>query len=376
MPENGERSMRRLFGLDAARAVAVVGMIAVHLGSLESVPGGGPAQAMLHLPGGRASVMFMVLAGIGVSLMLRSAKMTRRRLTTTLLWRGSILFLAGLALQLLDHGVSVILAIYGVLFIISTLLARVPNRLIFGSALFFLLAGPFTLVLVESVTEFDVRLPRFGDDIPSLISSLLITGSYPLVTWVVPFLVGLWLGSHQLGAPRVQLRLVLVGLALFLTGDIAARLLVPVAIQDGAPFGLNRLASGAAHSNMPLWLTESIGTACVGIGLLLALERLFPRARRWLWPLCAFGQLALTFYVGHLLLIAWVLRPSDWPTEAWPAVGILGLILVLGLVFSPWWLKHFRYGPTEYLMHLPSLFHRTALKPDPTTSGHGSIHDR
>jgi hypothetical protein len=58
------------------------------------------------------------------------------------------------------------------------------------------------------------------------------------------------------------------------------------------------LLTDEPHSQMPLWLLGSIGSACAVLGGMLLLADRLPRAT---WPLAVTGQLALTvFYVGHL----------------------------------------------------------------------------
>lgn len=61
-------SRRRLRGIDAARAIAVLGMVTVHFG-----PRPAPDTTFVGLYGishGRASVLFVLLAGVGVALLV------------------------------------------------------------------------------------------------------------------------------------------------------------------------------------------------------------------------------------------------------------------------------------------------------------------
>ena len=61
------RPSRRLRGVDAARAVAVLGMVMIHFGP---TPAPDTALGALYeLPYGRASVLFVLLAGVGVALL-------------------------------------------------------------------------------------------------------------------------------------------------------------------------------------------------------------------------------------------------------------------------------------------------------------------
>ncbi len=64
-PTASRRSHLRLHGVDAARAIAVLGMVMVHVG-----PTSAPDTALGNLYGvshGRASVLFVLLAGVGVA---------------------------------------------------------------------------------------------------------------------------------------------------------------------------------------------------------------------------------------------------------------------------------------------------------------------
>jgi uncharacterized membrane protein YeiB len=103
---------------------------------------------------------------------------------------------------------------------------------------------------------------------------------------------------------------------------------------------------------MPLWMLGSIGSACAVLGGMLLLTDRLPRAT---WPLAATGQLALTVYVGHLLLLAALpeLLKREAVTEAFLTVGVFVLLTAavctlwravlprgpLEAAFSaPWWI--------------------------------------
>lgn len=363
-PVSGKRL--RLYGLDMARALAVIGMVAVHFRPYDS--NDGVAGAVLNLGHGRASILFMILAGIGAALLLRpslraaknNAGNTRsgRVYSLRFLWRAVLLLLGGLALQMLDHGVSVILQTYGVLFLIAPLLLRLPQRHLLTSAVGFVLIGPVALVLIHYAMGsglFEVDLPAFGDTPLEILTALLVTGRYPLMTWMAPFLLGLWLGRGNLTDHRVQLRMVLTGGVLALLGVAGTSALASVAVAP-APLGLNQLASGLAHSNMPLWLIESIGTALLIIGTVLLAERALRTSKpglRLAAPLITFGQLALSLYVAHLLLIAGVLRPMESPQNSWEGLGLVVGFVLTGLGATLLWQRYFRHGPLESLLRLP-----------------------
>jgi uncharacterized membrane protein len=66
----------RVAGIDAARAAAVVGMVMVHVGPTGQSDIAGRLYALPH---GRASVLFVLLAGVGVSLLAGAQSRIRVR---------------------------------------------------------------------------------------------------------------------------------------------------------------------------------------------------------------------------------------------------------------------------------------------------------
>src|SRR5699024_926419 len=115
--DTGQRPTRdhaRISALDAARGLAVLGMIAVNVG-----PRGGFSLVvtLYRIPSGRASLLFVLLGGVGFTLLPRQAWQQRKATPWRMvLWRGGLLLVMGLLLQELEHGVSVILTTYAALF--------------------------------------------------------------------------------------------------------------------------------------------------------------------------------------------------------------------------------------------------------------------
>src|SRR5262245_18623590 len=73
-PREAVRPLARVEGFDVARAVAIVGMVIVHFTSVLSYETTPPRLLeLLGLLDGRAAALFVLLAGIGVTLMTRSS---------------------------------------------------------------------------------------------------------------------------------------------------------------------------------------------------------------------------------------------------------------------------------------------------------------
>ena len=110
----------RVVGLDMARCLALIGMIATHLLARFDEQG---VTFVHQLTGGRASGLFAVLAGVSLALMSgRSVPpQGRERLATSLGLAVRALFIAVLGLLLGDvgSGIAVILTNYGLLFLLG-----------------------------------------------------------------------------------------------------------------------------------------------------------------------------------------------------------------------------------------------------------------
>ncbi|WP_130012289.1 DUF418 domain-containing protein [Serinicoccus sediminis] len=334
----------RLHGLDVARGLAIVGMIVVNVGPIQV---DSLLQRLYLLPYGRASVLFVTIAGIGMGFFLRSRTGTRR--WRELSWRIVLLLVLGLALQTLTRSVSVILTTYALLFLLAPLAWRLPSRRLLLVAGVLTVAGPLWIVWhdleVHGHAAGAVSLLTPRDEV---VHSLLIAGPYPLASWSVPFLVGLWLSRTALADPLVQRRLMLWGavtaLASFIVADLAYSALGPE-----ADVGWTRILTGVGHGQMPLWIVSATAGACFVVGACLHWGLRGP-VSRWL---ADGGTMALTLYVLHVLVLAVVKPEEGFPfvTGVLTATALWAGLLALAVL----WQRDGRSGPLERLLRTPWL---------------------
>ncbi|WP_404380385.1 DUF418 domain-containing protein [Knoellia locipacati] len=329
----------RLEAIDAARGLALIGMMMINLGTVRSE---GWFNKLWTLPFGRASILFVVLAGLGMSLFFTSRRQ-HTRLWPVLTWRAMIFLFGGLSLQILTPAVSVILPTYGVLFLGALLWRRLSDRALATFALLMLVVGPVVVQGDQIAGEHKTRMPTLGEEPGTVIHSLFLSGAYPLLVWVVPFLAGMWLGRQDLRDRRVQRRLMLAGGAAGVLAFVASQVSMVLLGTEGDS-GWKQLLTGAAHGQMPLWLVSSIGSAAFVIGITLWF---WPQVRSWALPLAYLGQLAFTFYVAHFFVIA--------------AMGgriesrLVGVPVTIGLVLAftaaaTLWVRHWGIGPLERVL--------------------------
>ena len=353
------RNWLRLHGVDAARAIAVLGMVMVHFG-----PNPRPETFLGDLYGvshGRASVLFALLAGVGVTLLVGGR--SRGGLTTRgptllargrLIFRGALLLPLGLWLQQLDHGAYVILQYYAVYFLFAALVLTFPDRWLLAGGAAMLVGGPLVYLWGATMApEWFTGNPASLDDPAGKIArDLLLAGKYPLVTWAAPLLFGMWIGRRSLATPAVRWWMLVLGLAVAVAAALAAGGLTAAPsgpLEDPRELWFAALLNDEPHSQMPLWMLGSIGSACAVLGGMLLLADRLPRAT---WPLVATGQLALTVYVGHLLLLDAFreLLKHDTVPEAFLTVGAF---MLLAATVCTLWRALLPRGPLEAVLAAP-----------------------
>jgi len=357
-PVTGTRA--RLAGVDAARGLAVLGMVAVHV--LPATDDDGSTSLADALASGRSSAAFAVLAGVGVALATRGSDRARQRVQLVL--RALLIGALGLWLGGLDTGVAVILTYYAVFFLLLLPVLGWPVRRLLAAAAGIALVVPVLSYLARPDLEgLEPGNPTWSSlqEPGRLAVELLVTGTYPAVPWATYLLTGLAVGRLALDRTRTAVRLAAVGAALAGAAALAsAALLGPLGGYDAlaATFGVPRpvieqalgqgqfgnvptesawwLATDAPHSSTTPDLVGTTGTALLALGACLLLARY---AGRLLVPLAAVGSMPLTAYTAHLLVLH--LTDTDDPSRYY--------LLQVGtaLVVAPLWRRHVGRGPLE-----------------------------
>jgi uncharacterized membrane protein YeiB len=340
----------RLGGIDMARGVAIVGMVMVHIGPQDE-PGGGLLGAAYRSSHGRASILFIVLAGIGVSLLTGGPSGTRfADATARLWWRAVVLLPIGLALQSLPVNVAVILQYYAVYYVIASGLMRLGDRTVLVVAAGSATLGPVVLVWLHQVAPewFQTGVPRWNDA-ARIIRDILVTGYYPAIVWTAPLAIGIWIGRRDLRDTRAAGVLLVGGAMAAAIGFVLSDVLVAALGPASGEGDWRQLATIEPHNEMPLWILTSTAIATAIIGCCLHLARRLPRV---VWPAVAFGQLAFSVYILHVLVLAW---QPEWliREEVVPAWLSVARFAVVSIALATAYRAVASRGPFEQLLRAP-----------------------
>lgn len=374
-PPRGDRDRGRIVGVDAARCLALLGMMATHI-----VPpiADGDVTALQQVSGGRSSATFAVLAGVSLVLVAGTRRPVRGRpwagLVAGTVVRALLVGLLGLWLGGFTTGIAVILAYYAVFFVLAVPWSALTARQLAVAAGVWSLLGPAVSYALRARLDppsYDV--PELGSlaDPGALLVDLLLTGYYPAATWVPYLLLGMALARLDLRSPRLALGLVAGGAAAALAGTVLSEALLTSAIRSRLVAGFTgpgwrgdlatTLTEGlygtvpttdpawllvhAPHSGTTFDLVVTAGSAVAVLGACLLLSGVAAPVVR-----VAFGAgaMTLTLYTLHVLSR----QPGWWDARTlgtW--LGQAATALAIGAAYA----LARRRGPLERLVAAPSV---------------------
>lgn len=343
----------RILGFDFARALAVLGMILVNFKIViwNHLDGPGWVKDVLKIFEGKAAALFVVLAGIGVSLMVRrglrennTSLINEKR--KILFKRSLFLFFAGLLYTTIWP--ADILHFYGIYIAAALLLLAVPSwRLLLFSGL---VTGGWLILLflLDYRTGWDFSTLTYLDlwTLKGMVRHFFFNGFHPVFPWLSFLLFGMWLGRQDLTEPGKWRKLLI-----WSTGIL-------VLLQWGPS-----LLSLKSRGWTAMWLSTSpmppmpwfVVTGCVFSVLVICFSLwLFDGLahRRWKMVFVHTGQMALTLYIAHVIIGMGII-------EEFYGLGkhSLGFTLsytlifwVLSMALAHIWRKRFKRGPVEWLM--------------------------
>lgn len=339
----------RFLGVDLARGLAVFGMYAAHVGPDPSM--GGTTGLVMELFHGRSSALFALLAGFGVVLITGRAAprtgRTGRQAVAKVVIRALVLLVLGTLLTMSGTPVDVILAFYGLYFLLVLPLYRLDaltlSLVAAGSAL---ILPQLRFVLMQMIGEPGLAWEAVLD--------LTLTGNYPAITWIPFVLAGMAIARLDLTRRAIRWRLTATGAALAVIGyggSLLALYLVPGAMDairhsledphaaqlwwsDRAGYPLDDVPQwlwvASPHSETTLSILGNSGIAMLVLGL----------------SLIAVGSISLSAYVFHIVGIG-LLGIEEVPG---PPLHVLFGFIVTVSVFAVLWLRVYAKGPLEALM--------------------------
>lgn len=351
---------KRIIGIDVARAFAVIGMIIVNFKVVFGENGAHWLKSFASVFDGKAAATFVVLAGVGIALMTKTAlknndktklKIVRFRIAKKALF----LFIVGssyIAIWPAD-----ILHFYGVYMAITILLVASSNKTILISAISLIIVFPILMIFwnYETGWDFDTLAYQGLWTFKGFIRNLFFNGFHPVIPWTAFMLFGYWFGTKDLHNDKFIKKTCWVSGIIFIFIQAASYLSILVLSEGNQEYAkeLTEIIGTNPMPPLPVYMFNGISVAFVTITGCILIAKRFEHTMI-IDALNKMGQLALSFYVAHVVIgmgIVAVINPSKMGKYTVQFSVTYALAFSLScIIFAVIWRKHKKFGPLEWLM--------------------------
>jgi len=362
-------STNRIIGYDLARTVALIGMVIITFWELSGEGYNSPewVNTFVEIIMGRAAVVFVIMAGIGLSLLTFSTYLSKGAVIITetrtnlnrnnLVRRALFLFIIGMLNSLVWPWD--ILHFYAVYFMISAFLFTASNRKLWAliSVAIFVFSVFMFMIHFERGEEWVSILPTDLRYLSGIIYHLLFCGIYPVFPWVGFLFIGIWIGRRDLRHRDFRKKILMASIALVIFAEATSWIFFHFYFSEQHfGFDIAKLLPWFeidAWEPMPLFFLSGAGSALIVISLCVILAEKF-RNTKWIFPLVTVGQSTLTLYVAHTFigsLVIWVLDLFELEYSLFSIWGTISFFIV-AIIFCYKWNIQFKKGPLELLTRL------------------------
>jgi uncharacterized protein len=350
---------QRIIGFDLARAYAILGMFIVNFNfCFGSFQDKSPLGKFLNLFVGNSTAIFIILAGMGVSLMANKNEYSteeKSKLKSIILKRSWFLVILGLLLYSWWPGD--ILHFYGGYMHIAVFLLFVPKKHYLLTALFAVIIFHILLFIIPIGTSWNFETFKYADFWTPIgfLRNTMYNGWNAIFPWLSYFMLGMFLGRLNWQIPSTRKNVLLVGLLVFILFE-GLRYLAKQNIFD--EYWTNYIMSEYFPAYLPfILITSSFALIVISVCMFIA-DKL--PANKCINSLAKTGQMTLSLYVMHVTIgmiifskLTNQIYTGYLAQQATKPIFILTFALVfyiICVVFSTIWIKKFRNGPLEILM--------------------------
>lgn len=350
---------QRIIGFDLARTYAIMGMFIVNFNIVFGAANDTSLLGkFLSLFNGNSSTVFVMLAGMGITLMTNKATyntLERRKLKHTICKRALFLFVTGILLN--AWWPADILHFYAGYMLISVLLLFHDKKYFLLASLLSIITFHSLLIFIPFETGWNFETLTYTDfyTVNGFLRNMFFNGWNAVFPWVAYFLFGMYLGKLNWTEAKTQSKMFSIGLATYISIELL-QFTTKNIISDELALFINA-------DYLPPFLPFILSTT--GFGLMLVAGFMFIGnkigTKQYAKDLAATGRMTLTHYILHLTL-GMVLfsfltgKPyaghltKQAPIKPIYILSFSVIYFVISLYFSKIWINHFKNGPFEKLM--------------------------
>ncbi len=350
----------RIIGFDFARGLAIIGMVFVNFKVVMTTESNDFLYSVVNMLSGKAAVLFVVLAGVGMSLMFKRAWLNedyslQRKVKISLLKRAGFLFVVGLSYYAIWP--ADILHFYGIYMLIGVALLASSRKTLIGLSALIIVTYSVLLLFFNYEVGWDFVNLEYHDffTFQGFFRNLFLNGFHPVFPWVAFMLIGIWIGRLDFNDKKVCNRVSVIsfliytifkGISMFMLSETEG--LSATEIEEMVfIFGTEPMPP------MFFYMITASSLAIFVISMSIHFTKHFSHTL-FVKQIVSTGQLALSNYFFHVI------------------IGMLGIQLITGeieqvfsikfalcyalffnvflIVFSHLWRKQYSRGPLEWVM--------------------------
>jgi len=350
----------RVSGFDLARALAIFGMVIVNFKiAMNADTGNQLLMSFAHLFEGRASALFVILAGVGITFMTNKVRVSSDSISISkarlsLIKRGLLLVLIGLLYTPIWE--ADILHFYGLYFLIASVVFMFNDRILLLVSAMIMLAFPSLMLFFNYEQNWNWVSLTYENlwSLDGMVRHIVFNGFHPVFPWAAFLIFGMWLGRQDLSQKATRKRLFLGSVITLITIE-SLFYIIRLTIGDGTALEMTNdevkfLFSTSIIPPLPQYIISAGSSAVIVlIGCLYFSDR-FPESNIHKW-LCQTGKLSLTLYVAHVILGMGTLEYMGLLVNQTINFSLFSALIfcICGVIFSVMWFKYFKTGPLEWL---------------------------
>jgi uncharacterized membrane protein YeiB len=352
---------QRIIGFDVARAYAIFGMFIVNFnfcfGSFQDQT---PLGQFLNLFIGNSTAIFIICAGMGVSLMTNRisayTNAEKEKFKSIILKRSWFLFAIGLLLY--NWWPADILHFYSGYMHIAAFILFVPKRYFLLAAIIAIIIFHILLFIIPIETSWDFTTYKYADfwTIKGFLRNTFYNGWNSAFPWIAYFLLGMWLGKVNWQAPKIRAKIFTVAVVIFVLFEGLRKYSIYKQFDKNILDYIN-------YNYFPPYLPFMLITASFALMVITVciwLGDKFSESSIVKW-LSYTGKMTLTNYVQHLTIGILILQAltgitytgflqTEMPLTPLYIFCYSIIYFIVSVVLSTIWTKKFKRGPLEMLM--------------------------
>lgn len=345
---------RRIAAIDICKGIAVLGMMFMNfkITVVESFQIYSDYNFLTSMEG-RFGVLFIFMAGVGLSLMTSRARqnedsyeMNLKRLL--LAKRALFLFSIGMIFSL--YWQADILHFYAFYILCAIPFLTVSCRALITAAVISTAISVVLHLLIEWDSGWDfTTLSYSGFYTPvGFLRNILFNGFHPLFPWLSFLYVGMVIGRYDLNNSHAVAALFKISSGVFILIELFTALVIPYIENELAATVMNTIGFPAT----PGYVVSSCAMAAALLSATVLLVEKMGLKKNTGHGLALLGKTVMTQYVFHLIIGV----PLLFVLNEFFAVNVIGVAFyslgyyVVSLAVTVLWKRRFELGPLEMLM--------------------------